>query len=140
MNLIVNITTAALIILGMFLGGALGSAFFCLVKRKQAGVPWADSSRSHCDSCGRTLTFIDLIPVLSYIFLRGKCRTCKSPIPKNGFRVEVIFALAIGAIVASVLHYFQDTAIITAVTVIAVIACCVSLYVETREPENQKKN
>ncbi len=33
-----------------------------------------------CFSCSRTLTWIDLIPVFSWIVLRGRCRTCKSPI------------------------------------------------------------
>jgi leader peptidase (prepilin peptidase) / N-methyltransferase len=36
--------------------------------------------RSHCPNCNHTLTSIDLIPVLSYLFLRGKCRRCKAPI------------------------------------------------------------
>ena len=31
---------------------------------------------SHCTNCQRRLTSIDLIPVFSYIFLKGKCRTC----------------------------------------------------------------
>lgn len=36
--------------------------------------------RSACMSCGRTLTWIDLFPVASWIMLRGKCRTCKAAI------------------------------------------------------------
>ena len=32
--------------------------------------------RSHCDHCGETLKWDDLIPIVSYIFLRGKCRYC----------------------------------------------------------------
>jgi len=32
--------------------------------------------RSHCPKCQRTLTTLDLIPVLSYLMLRGKCRGC----------------------------------------------------------------
>lgn len=31
---------------------------------------------SHCPSCGRHLAVYDLVPVLSYLFLRGRCRTC----------------------------------------------------------------
>ena len=33
--------------------------------------------RSHCDSCGKTLGVLELIPIISYICLRGKCRKCK---------------------------------------------------------------
>lgn len=31
---------------------------------------------SHCVGCNRRLHAIDLVPVFSYLFLRGKCRTC----------------------------------------------------------------
>ncbi|MBM7608814.1 leader peptidase (prepilin peptidase)/N-methyltransferase [Lysinibacillus composti] len=31
---------------------------------------------SHCTSCNRRLTALDLVPVFSYLFLKGKCRTC----------------------------------------------------------------
>jgi leader peptidase (prepilin peptidase) / N-methyltransferase len=51
--------------------------------------------RSHCTSCNRTLTSLDLIPIFSYIFLRGKCRTCGakvSPIyPFMEFVTGVLF-------------------------------------------------
>ncbi len=33
--------------------------------------------RSHCDHCKKTLTFFDLFPVFSYLFLKGKCRYCQ---------------------------------------------------------------
>ena len=36
--------------------------------------------RSHCSNCGHTLTPLELIPVLSYMFVRGKCRCCKASI------------------------------------------------------------
>lgn len=36
--------------------------------------------RSHCTNCGTTLKALDLIPVFSFIFLKGKCRYCKSKI------------------------------------------------------------
>lgn len=45
------------------------------------------SPPSHCVSCNRQLTVLDLIPVFSYIFLRGKCRSC-------GAKVSPIYALS----------------------------------------------
>jgi len=34
--------------------------------------------RSHCDKCRKTLVWHDLIPLLSFVFLKGKCRYCKT--------------------------------------------------------------
>lgn len=36
--------------------------------------------RSFCPSCGNTLSWKELFPVFSFIFLRGRCRHCKAPI------------------------------------------------------------
>lgn len=38
------------------------------------------NSRSYCPNCGETLKWYDMFPVLSYIFLGGKCRFCKERI------------------------------------------------------------
>lgn len=35
---------------------------------------------SHCENCSHTLAPLDLIPVLSWILLKGKCRYCRAPI------------------------------------------------------------
>lgn len=37
--------------------------------------------RSHCRACLRTLSWPDLVPVASYVWTRGRCRTCAAPIP-----------------------------------------------------------
>ncbi|MBI2848992.1 MAG: prepilin peptidase [Chloroflexi bacterium] len=36
---------------------------------------------SHCDACGRPLAVRDLVPILSYVWLRGRCRYCGVTIP-----------------------------------------------------------
>ena len=48
------------------------------------------NGRSHCTNCGRVLHAWELIPCVSYIFLRGRCAGCKSRIPGRDFFVEVI--------------------------------------------------
>ncbi len=45
--------------------------------------------RSHCPACNTTLAARDLVPVLSYVLLRGSCRYCSAPIPKRVLLVEV---------------------------------------------------
>jgi leader peptidase (prepilin peptidase)/N-methyltransferase len=46
------------------------------------------SPPSHCPACGRRLTPLDLIPLVSYLFLRGRCRYCGAPIPRRVLLVE----------------------------------------------------
>jgi leader peptidase (prepilin peptidase)/N-methyltransferase len=44
---------------------------------------------SHCAACGRRLSARDLIPVFSYLRLRGRCRYCQAPIPRRILWVEI---------------------------------------------------
>lgn len=45
---------------------------------------------SHCMSCSRQLTAFELIPVLSYLLLRGSCRTCKAKISSRYMWMELV--------------------------------------------------
>jgi leader peptidase (prepilin peptidase)/N-methyltransferase len=49
--------------------------------------------RSACPSCGHTLSALDNIPILSYVWLKGRCRYCRAPIPGRYPLVEIITAL-----------------------------------------------
>jgi len=55
------------------LGGALGSFAGVVASR---GWTASLSGRSHCDSCGRSLSWYELIPLVSFFALRARCRTC----------------------------------------------------------------
>ena len=44
---------------------------------------------SHCPSCQRRLTPWELIPIVSYLWLRGRCHQCKAAIPRRVFAVEL---------------------------------------------------
>ena len=81
-----------------FIFGLVFGSFFNVVGLR---VPKKESivhPPSHCTNCERRLTAIDLLPVLSYVLLRGKCRTCKatvSPIyPFMELLTGILFALA----------------------------------------------
>ncbi|HUS82402.1 MAG TPA: prepilin peptidase [Dehalococcoidia bacterium] len=50
--------------------------------------------RSHCDACNTPLAARDLIPVVSYALLRGRCRRCSTPISLRIPLVEAGSALA----------------------------------------------
>ncbi|MCQ2566753.1 MAG: prepilin peptidase [Clostridia bacterium] len=49
--------------------------------------------RSHCPKCGHTLAAADLVPLFSWLFLKGRCRYCKEPISKRYPLAELISGL-----------------------------------------------
>ena len=53
----------------------VGSFIGVLILRLPAGAPVA-FDRSRCPACGRTLAIIDLLPLVSWLMLRGRCRSC----------------------------------------------------------------
>ena len=81
--------TVAFIILNIAFGASMGSFLNVVASRTLEGRPWWGKERSMCPKCGITLRWPDLIPVVSYICLRGKCRYCKNHIPARYFAVEI---------------------------------------------------
>ncbi len=76
----------------LLLGLCIGSFLNVVIYR----VPKEESivkGRSACTKCGKQLGFFDLIPVLSFVFLRGKCRYCKEKISARYCIVELITGL-----------------------------------------------
>jgi leader peptidase (prepilin peptidase)/N-methyltransferase len=82
-----------LIFLGMMVGSFLNVCADRLPAKKSIVYP-----PSHCSSCRRRLKAKDLVPVFSYLWLRGRCRYCRAPIPRRLLWVEVgtgvLFGLA----------------------------------------------
>lgn len=60
---------------GIVIGSFLNVCIYRIPKRESLA-----KVRSHCMSCGYQLRWYDLIPVFSYLFLRGQCRRCKEHI------------------------------------------------------------
>jgi leader peptidase (prepilin peptidase)/N-methyltransferase len=61
------------------LGLVMGSAVTALSYRVPRSRSWV-RGRSACTSCGKTLGLLDLIPVVSFLASRGRCRHCGAPI------------------------------------------------------------
>ncbi len=103
-----------LITVFLLLGLVVGSFLNVCIDRlpsKQSIV----SPPSHCPACNKRLTVKDLIPVFSYLFLKGRCRYCKSAIPKRVLLVEAVTGIGfasllyfygVGAELAVALFYF----------------------------------
>ena len=62
-------------IFGLFIGSFLN----CVIYRLEQGESFL-KGRSYCPNCKHQLAWYDLLPVLSFLFLRGRCRYCKKPI------------------------------------------------------------
>ncbi len=76
-------------------GLMVGSFLNVVIDRLPAGQSLAYPP-SHCPACNKKLAVKDLIPVLSYTWLRGRCRYCKAPIPGRLPLVEAATGLAFG--------------------------------------------
>lgn len=80
----------------MALIGLIGLAFGSFLNVCIDRLPAGDSllrPPSHCSACQRRLTPKDLVPLFSYLWLRGKCRYCGVAIPRRVFWVELLTAL-----------------------------------------------
>ena len=71
------------VIAAPFVGSFLG----VLIARLPAGLPVA-LARSRCETCQRVLGPFDMVPLLSYLALRGRCRTCRAPIGGQHLAIE----------------------------------------------------
>lgn len=85
--------------LAALVGAILGSFIATLVLRWPAGRSLA--GRSCCDGCGQPLGAIDLVPLLSALLLRGRCRRCGAAIDPFHGRIELLAALLGAAALAS---------------------------------------
>lgn len=75
------------------LGAIIGSFLNVVIYRVPAGLSIV-APPSACPRCGHRIRGFDNIPVLSWIFLRGKCRDCREPISARYPLVELFTAVA----------------------------------------------
>lgn len=80
--------------------GVLGAVFGSFIAT--LAIRWPDGrgvarGRSACDSCGTTLTVLELVPVLSFLVQRGRCRHCRAPIASSHLGTEIA-GMTIGTI------------------------------------------
>lgn len=87
-----------LLISVFLLGTALGSFTTAIVYRIHNRKSWIFSedrtaARSKCAQCDHLLNFYDLVPILSWVCLKGRCRYCKSEISKQYISTELLSGL-----------------------------------------------
>jgi leader peptidase (prepilin peptidase)/N-methyltransferase len=109
-------------------GFAIGSFLNVCIDRLPSGKSLI-SPPSHCDACQRRLGIWDMIPVLSYLILRGRCRYCGARIPVR----VVIVELACG--ILFLLAFWRYG--LTAQFGVTAFWCCVFLVIIFIDWENQ---
>lgn len=82
-----------IIYLAIFIIGTLLGSFFSLAIYRLPLKQDITHKRSYCPKCNHKLGFWDMIPILSYIFLGGKCRYCKEKIRVRYICLEVFSGL-----------------------------------------------
>ncbi len=90
--------------------------------------------RSMCMSCGKTLTWIELIPILSFLAQRGACRKCKS---KISWQYPLVEFLA-GALFVLILLTFPPVTPLAAVwTLMYIVTACILLVIAAYDAKHQ---
>lgn len=79
-------------ILSFILGTIMGSFYLVLATRLPKGEDIV-KSRSRCDNCKYVLKWYNLVPILSFIFQRGKCTKCGKKISSEHFFAEIFTGL-----------------------------------------------
>jgi len=81
------------LILGLLIGSFLNVCIYRIPKEQSIAFP-----PSHCMSCGNKIRWYDLIPVISYVFLKGKCRYCKEKVSIRYPIIELITGVVFTAL------------------------------------------
>ena len=101
------------------MGLCIGSFLNVCIYRLPGGQSISDPPRSQCPFCHHRIHFYDNIPVLSFLWLRGRCRHCREPISTRYPIVELLSAsfavctaLKFGVSVEALMYYVFICALI----------------------------
>jgi len=120
MEFLTQFPLAWIITIFLVLGLIIGSFLNVYLYRFHTGKSL--SGRSHCLSCGTTLKPYELIPLISYLTLFGRCRTCSSFIPVRYFLVEILTGLMFVLVALTFTDPVKILLILLFVSVLIVVA------------------
>lgn len=103
------------------MGASLGSFLNTVVLQRNANEP-ITRLRSHCPHCHQTLHWFELIPIVSYLVLKGHCRSCGHVLSKRYLIIEVSVAmlwLGIGFLDLSIVNQMTLGSILSTLVYIA---------------------
>ena len=103
-------------VIGLIFGSFANAIIYRLPQKKSIVKP-----PSACPSCEKQLAAWDLVPVLSWVFLKGRCRSCNAKISVRYPVIELICGLLFATMM-----YFSPTLSIIPLSVLAFILLTVS--------------
>ena len=101
-----TLVLVCLVLLGLAVGSFLNVCIHRLPSRSSVVSPG-----SRCPSCGYALGWADNIPVVSYVMLRGRCRSCKASI---SLRYPIVELLTMGVFVLNFAVFGADPILVIA--------------------------
>ena len=104
------------------LGLSFGSFISVIIERIHAGEKGIFLGHSKCPSCHHRLSTLDLIPLVSYIMLKGTCRYCKKNFSSHYFYLELFTAVVLTNL------YFQHPFLIETGTGIIETSGAIALF------------
>lgn len=96
--------------LGLLFGASVGSFLNVVIYRMPRGLRLGKPVYSFCPSCKHRLEIPDLVPLFSWLVLRGRCRHCGAKISARYFTVELLTGLIWGGIWHQYLIVGEDPA------------------------------
>lgn len=104
----------AFVVFGLIIGSFANALIYRLPRR----ISLLSPRRSHCPNCEKEIRAIDNIPILSWIILKGKCRSCNNPI---SVKYPIVEALNCFAAFYSIHHYQNIPTAILAYLIISLL-------------------
>ncbi len=112
------------IIFSFIFGAIIGSFLNVVSLRFNTG--WGINGRSKCMSCGKTLTWKELVPIWSFLYQKGSCKKCKSKISWQYPLVEFVTGLLFALIISV---YPPLTPAMAARTILYLIITCLLMVI-----------
>jgi len=116
---IVSMRYVSVFLCGLFMGSFLN----VLIDRIPRNEPFW-KGRSHCEYCKHTLSWNDLVPFLSFLFLKGKCRYCKKYI---GWKYPVI-ELTTGILFILTVYFWQSQSILYVLYYLIIVSLLLVIF------------
>ena len=118
---VVTAVVGSVFIFGLIIGSFLNVCIYRLPRKESVAWP-----SSHCPLCGSAISALYNIPILSYILLKGRCRSCKSPISIRYPLVELLTG-ALFSLVVSRYHLSPYALISLAFTAILIVGSIIDI-------------